>query len=86
MRHVKLTCKNHPDLRWMCKSVAWTDSGGYNGSRNIFFVGKLTTSGDYSPVEGDEVVMECSCPTSDLVRAPEDLAKFPGPITFDNNG
>ena len=57
MRHVILTCKNHDQLRWTCKEIAFSDAGGYNGSRNIFY------KGDKS---------ECSCPSRDLVRAPED--------------
>ena len=38
MRHVTLTCRNHPDLRWSCKEIAITN-GRYNGQRNIFFDG-----------------------------------------------
>ena len=57
MRHVILTCNNHDHLRWTCKEIAFSDVGGYNGSRNIFY-------------KSDEP--ECSCPSRDLVRAPED--------------
>ena len=57
MRHVILTCKNHDQLRWTCKEIAFSDAGGYNESRNIFY-------------QGDK--SECSCPSRDLVRAPED--------------
>lgn len=63
MRHVQLTCVNHLHLRWMCKEIAWSDKGGYNQSRNIFFISDLER--------------ECSCPPSDLRRAPEDIAQFP---------
>ena len=50
MRHVSITCKNHPDLRWSCKDIAWNvygrpdkdgRLGGYNGCRNIFFGGQI---------------------------------------------
>jgi hypothetical protein len=56
--HAILTCANHPDLRWSCKSIAWSegDPGCYNGSRNIFFFGNA---------EG-EYVRECQCPGRDL--------------------
>ncbi len=63
MRHVSLTCKHHPDLRWSCKEIAWTDTGGYNNCRNIFFL--------------TDDVSECTCPASDLLRAPEDRESFP---------
>ncbi len=36
MNHVTLTCKNHPNLRWHCKEVAWV-GGYYDGSRSLFF-------------------------------------------------
>ena len=68
MRHVSLTCKNHPELRWSCKSIAWNDVGGYNHERNIFFFGT---------VNGGASVKECTCPASDLVRTPADIKKFP---------
>ena len=61
MRHVLLTCRNHPDLRWSCKQIAFTptdDGGRYNGERHIFFQG-------YG--------CECDCPASDLRLAPEDI-------------
>lgn len=84
MRHVILTCKNHPLLRWSCKEVAFTDEGGYNGLRNIFFLGIPSGKGMHSDgsgldcttvikmFDGWEPVRECGCPSSDLVRAPED--------------
>lgn len=62
MRHVILTCKNHPNLRWNCKEIAYTPGKGYNGQRSIFFNG----------AEDDESLPECPCPPSDLILAPED--------------
>ena len=80
MRHVILTCKNHPDLRWSTKEIAFSDEGGYNGMRTIFFNGRPTGEGLYHDgsglhcstfVEG-EIVEECNCHPRDLIRAPED--------------
>ncbi len=79
MRHVILTCKNHPNLRWSCKEIAVTN-GRYNGSRNIFFNGAPSGEGMYSDGSGlhctevvdGQYVRECTCPGSDLVVAPED--------------
>lgn len=84
MRHVILTCKNHPNLRWGCKDIAFTDGYGYNGSRNIFFKGEPTGKGMYEdgsgmycdtffPDRSDPIVNECSCPPTDLIRASEDV-------------
>lgn len=50
MRHRILTCKNHTDLRWGCKDIAW--SGFYNGSRNIFFWGVPDGTGIHSDGSG----------------------------------
>ena len=80
MRHVILTCKNHPELRWSCKEIAFSDDYGYNGSRNIFFNGTPDGKGMYfdgsglscTMVKDDKIVTECDCPSSDLIRAPED--------------
>lgn len=83
MRHVILTCKNHPNLRWSCKEIAFDDVGGYNGSRNIFFNGEPDGTGMFSDGSGlscstffpdreNPVVKECSCLANDLIRAPED--------------
>ena len=84
MRAVILTCKNHPELRWSTKECAFSDATGYDGSRNIFFNGIPSGEGMYSDgsglhctrvqtIEGEtHVVHECSCKSSDLVRAPED--------------
>lgn len=52
---VKLTCINHPELRWSCKGIAVTD-GKYNGSRNIFFLPSMNAPG----------TEECDCPSADL--------------------
>lgn len=69
MRHVILTCRNHPDLRWSCKSIAFSPKRGYNGARNIFFAGVLDKSTKPHP---DAPEIECRCPTTDLILAPED--------------
>src|SRR6185437_5265772 len=69
MRHLTLTCKNHPQLRWNCKSIAYTPGAGYNGCRNIFFNGRLTTAEEQAAGLGRP---ECPCPPTDLVLAPED--------------
>jgi len=85
MRHVILTCKNHPDLRWSTKEAAVTN-GRYNGARHLFFTGHIATfkgmhqdgSGiDVSPVQKNAdgtftVHRECDCSSYDLVVAPED--------------
>lgn len=70
MKHVILTCKNHLHLRWMCKSIAYSPGYGYNGSRNIFYLG---TAPDPDPLDVTQYHVqekECSCPGSDLVLAP----------------
>lgn len=80
MRHVSLTCKNHPDLRWSCKEIAVKENpqpgepAAYNGSRGIFFAGK-TTGQLYPDKSGVQCTpdAECSCPASDLIIAPEDI-------------
>ena len=71
MRHVSLTCKNHPELRWSCKSIAFTPGKGYNGIRHIFFA----TGGD-----------ECRCPSADLVLAPEEIEAQKTDPTYDKDG
>lgn len=63
MRHVILTCKNHPELRWQCKSIAFTPGYGYNQSRNIFYNGHV--DGSYP--------IECPCPPTDLELAPGEI-------------
>ena len=89
MRHVILTCKNHTNLRWGCKEIAFTDKGGYNGCRNIFFKGEPTGEGMYSDMSGlicnDLGVQECNCPPSDLIRAPEDdlVKRWYSAVVFD---
>lgn len=88
MRHVILTCKNHPNLRWGCKEIAFSDEGGYNGSRNIFFRGEPSGKGMYSDGSGldcttffpdrtNPIVQECDCPSGDLIRALEDAMVTP---------
>ena len=81
MRHVILTCKNHPELRWSCKDIAFAEGHGYNGCRNIFFKGTPDGTGMYVDGSGlscswvgkdGEYLSECNCPPSDLIRAPED--------------
>lgn len=65
MRHVMLTCKNHPNLRWFCKSIAFTPGKGYNGVRHIFFEGDVTEPGCHGK--------ECTCPGADLILAPGEV-------------
>ena len=85
MRHVSLTCKNHPNLRWSTKSIA-VSNGGYNGARNIFFNGAISSPirfySDNSGVDCDSVVnidgkdtvvRECDCKFDCLIVAPEDI-------------
>jgi hypothetical protein len=79
MRHRILTCKNHPDLRWSCKDIAWGESG-YNGSRSLFFIGTPSGKGmhfdgsglDCTTILNGQIVQECDCPSAELVLAPED--------------
>jgi len=61
MRHFVLTCKNHPNLRWSCKSIAYTPGYGYNGQRNLFFNGSIDKANPEP---------ECKCSTRDLILAP----------------
>lgn len=78
MKHRVLTCKNHLNLRWSCKDIAW--DGRYNGKRNICFNGTPSGKGMYSDLSGldciriedGQIIEECSCPPSDLILAPED--------------
>lgn len=84
MRHVSITCKNHPHLRWSCKEIAWTN--GYNGSRRIIFLGRVKLDPEGIPIlyhdksgtsceqvtyNGD-LIEECSCSAKDLIKSPED--------------
>jgi hypothetical protein len=78
MRHVILTCVNHPNLRWSCKEIA-VSNGRYNGARRIFFLGTPTGAGMYDDGSGlrcttftDRPVNECECNASTLIVAPED--------------
>jgi hypothetical protein len=86
MIHRILTCKNHPDLRWSTKDIAWTTTneetgeGCYNGARNIFFKGTPSGRGMYSDgsgldctfVKDGRVFSECDCSPRFLMLAPED--------------
>ena len=79
MRHVILTCKNHLELRWSCKEIAFDDDHGYNGRRNIRYCGTPLyvdgvpqMHGDLSGLQCSYTVAECDCPVTCLVRAPED--------------
>lgn len=73
MRHVLLTCKQHPKLRWCCKSVAFTPGKGYNQQRRIFFLGEKQQDRRTLEVENYYCACECKCPSTDFVLAPEDL-------------
>lgn len=53
-RHISLTCRNHPDLRWSTKNI------DFIGARSIFYYGSAT--GQFVP--------ECSCHASDLIVNP----------------
>lgn len=59
---VELTCKNHLNLRWLCKAIAFSDESGYNGTRGIFYQGDVS-----DPVKW---VPECSCSAKELVKLP----------------
>lgn len=81
MRHIILTCKNHPQLRWSCKEIAFTEGLGYNGARSLSYIGTPDGTGMFSDGSGlscrlvDEngyPVEECDCQISDLVLASED--------------
>lgn len=69
MRHVLLTCLNHPHLRWHCKEIAVDSLGRYNGCRSIFYIGPVVKIADV-PEE-----KECSCPPEQLRFAPEELER-----------
>lgn len=79
MRHVSLTCRNHPDLRWSCKRIAVRDDPTpgapalYNSRRSIFFFGRSTGAlfGDGSGPMCTPAI-ECDCSPDDLIIAPED--------------
>jgi hypothetical protein len=90
MRHVRLTCLNHPNLRWQCKSIAVNSIGQYNGARNIFFLGSaekadkdIADIGDFfkNAKVGEALTTlgadcpECTCPPSDLRFAPEEIER-----------
>lgn len=52
MRHVILTCVNHPLLRWSTKEIAVSSNGKYNGARQIFFNGTPTGKGMFADGSG----------------------------------
>jgi hypothetical protein len=58
MRHVILTCKNHPNLRWSTKACACNEGGApgdpalYNSTRGIFFNGEPSGRGMYADNSG----------------------------------
>lgn len=70
MAHVFLTCINHPNLRWMCKEIAWTvredGSGYYNGMRNIFFLGELPEGETNNLAATRKHSPECPCKATAL--------------------
>lgn len=74
MRHVILTCKNHLNLRWSCKEIAFSDAHGYDGSRQILFLGQTPgiRHDDGSGFTFFAADQECTCSPQDLIRAPED--------------
>lgn len=76
MRHVTLTCKKHPRLRWSCKSIAYSPGHGYNGARHIFYLGTLLTEEEKrsmgQSLDTCFIEAECLCGPEDLVLAPED--------------
>lgn len=67
MHHVRLTCENHRDLRWMCKEIAVNADGRYNHSRNIFFLGRIVNGKPEDVIDGC-AVKECECPSHALIR------------------
>jgi len=83
MRHRILSCKNHPELRWSCKAIAW--DGHYNGARSIFFNGTPSGKGMYPDKSGldcttykdGSTITECLCSSADLILAPEDELVLP---------
>lgn len=78
MKHVALTCKNHTQLRWSCKSLAYTPGRGYNHQRHIFYLGTRLTDEQRKVMglsENCKTALcepECVCPPTDLILAPED--------------
>ena len=90
MRHVRLTCLNHPNLRWQCKSIAVNSEGRYNGARNIFYLGTVEKANeDINAISkwmkeskpGHSIgpliadVPECTCYADALRFAPEELER-----------
>lgn len=61
-----LTCKNHPNLRWSCKDIAW-ENDHYNYSRNLFFLG----NSEGRMMDNHEPIRECACNVGCLTVAPD---------------
>lgn len=57
-QHIKLTCKNHPELEWSTKNIS------HIGARNIFF----SSNWDNNPIIWK---IECSCTARDLIVHPD---------------
>lgn len=64
MRHVTLTCENHPNLRWGCKEDAVSEEGRYWGGRTLFYHGDPDQP-HYG--EGYANVDECPCHVRKLI-------------------
>jgi hypothetical protein len=59
---IRLTCRNHPTLRWSTKNI-----GGI-GHRSIFFIGVLSLVAGSNEVVRTLGTEECECPSSDLIH------------------
>ena len=68
MKHIEMTCLNHPNLRWFTKEIAVNKDGSYNGARNLHFKGRLE-HGKYVIVQNDKPVQECTCSNDSYVIA-----------------
>jgi hypothetical protein len=73
--HIRITCKNHPELRWSTKNIgSMNEDGSFYMSRNIFFFGVATEanpSGEMYPKDenGNHITpfpAECPCSARDL--------------------
>jgi hypothetical protein len=77
MRHVILTCKNHPKLRWITKEIAVSD-GKYNGHRSLFFMGEPVLDKDGKPkMNYDDSGLQCNefIPVRDLTGSIVDYSE-----------
>ena len=77
---VIMCCRKHPELFWVCKDIAVNADGSYNGSRSLFFQGRIKTPEEMNgpdswpyTKQGTETVFvtECPCPISELIRVAE---------------